>query len=190
MKLQLILRAKRIDACNRYDLHRIYTMSSDGRITEIGCEPGTSKKIHLDANNIEFDADNVWLRDLKTGNQLKALDACCIIGFDVIDPEGTVSSIEHSIGYVWCSECTFSDGDDSFSFESDVARNMWAYILDVFEMYSDPLRERYVEEIECAAYEAFVDYAPSFVPDREDFRILRALAYFYPSATKKPGTQI
>lgn len=186
MKLQLILRAKRIDTCNRYDLHRIYTMSSAGAITEIGWEPGTAEMIRIDANSIELRVENVWFRDLKTGKQLKTLDACCIIGFDVIDPDGTVSCI----GSVWCSECTFSDGDDSFSFESDVARNMWAYILDVFEMYSDPLRERYVEEIECAAYEAFVDYAPSFVPDREDFRILRALAYFYPSATKKSGTQI
>lgn len=192
MKLNLTLKSCNIgNVRDWFILHRVYAMSSAGAITEIGWEPGTAEMIRIDANSIELRVENVWFRDLKTGKQLKTLDACCIVGIDVIDSEGAIFPVEHSIGPVWCSECTLSEGDDSYSFESDTSRNLWLYVKDAITENENSLYERYIEEIECAAHASFIQSAPSYVPHREDLRILFTLAKHYPCVNqKKTGAQL
>lgn len=185
MKLKLMIRSAGIgNVLLWYDLHDLTVMSSDGMITEIVWEPGTAKRRVVDKDNVEFDVPYVRFRDPKTEKNMKHLDACCIIGMTIIDSDGKSFSLESCFGSVWCSNCELEEAGDHFAFESDVSRNMYAYIRDAL-VYEDPSHERCVEEIECAAYENFVDYAPSFVPDREDFRILHALAAHYPPVNVK-----
>lgn len=180
MRMKLTLRSAGIgNVLLWYDLHDLTVMSSDGRITEIVWASSTVKRRAVDKDNVEFDVSNVRFCDLKTGKNMKHLDACCIIGLTIIDSNGKAFPIENCFGSVWCSACEFEEAGDRFAFESDVSRNMYAYVRDVL-VYDDPSRARCVEEIKCAAYESFVDYAPSFVPDREDMRILHALAEHYP----------
>lgn len=188
MELKLTIRSAGIgNVLLWYDLHDLNVMNSDGRITEIIWEPGTTIRRVVDKNNVEFDVSKVHFRDLKTGKELKCLDACCITGMTIVDSNGKVFPLESCFGSVWCSNCELAEAGDHFAFESDVSRNMYAYIRDAL-MYDDPSHERCVEEIECAAYENYVDYAPSFVPDREDMRILHALAEHYPSINTKTAS--
>lgn len=185
MRMKLTLRSAGIgNVLLWYDLHDLTVMSSDGRITEIVWKSGTVRRRVVDKDNVEFVVPNVRFRDPNTGKELRILDACCIIGMTIVDSNGKTFPVESCFGAVWCSECEFQEADDHFAFESDASRNMYAYIRDVL-VYDDPSRARCVEEIECAAYESFVDYAPSFVPDREDFRILHALAEHYPPVNAK-----
>lgn len=185
MKLRLTLRSAGIgNVLLWYDLYDLTVMSSDGKITEIVWEPGTARRRVLDKNNVEIDVPDVSFRDLKTGKSMKHLDACCIIGMTIIDSDGKTFPFESCFGSVWCSNCELEEAGDHFTFESDVSRNMYEYIRDAL-VYEDPSLERCVEEVECAAYESFVEYAPSFIPDREDFRILRVLAMHYPPTNGK-----
>ncbi len=192
VKMNLKLKAKNIgDVRDWFDVHRIYAMSSAGKITEIGWETETSEKTRIDADSIEIHANNVWFRDPRTGKQLRTLDACCIVGIEIADSTGAVYSIEHCFEPVWCFECVLSEGDDFFSFESDTSRNLWQYVKDAIFENEDPLHERCVEEIECAAYESFIHNAPSYAPRLDDLKILFALAKYHPRLTvKKTGTQI
>lgn len=189
--MNLKLRAKDIgDVRDWFDVHRIYAMNSAGKITEIGWETETSEKTCIDADCVEIQTDNVWFRDPRTGKQLRTLDACCIVGIEIADSTGEVFPIEHCFDPVWCSECILSAGEDSFSFESDTSRNLWQYVKDAILENEDPLHERCVEEIECAAYESYIHSAPSYAPRLDDLKILFALAKIYPPVNqKKTGTQ-
>ena len=186
MRMKMTLRyAGNRNALSWFDhLYSLTVMSSDGRITDIFWEPGSPIWRLVGKENVVFNVPCVWLYDRQSRRELKTLDACCIIGLRIIDSDGNDIPVESYLGSVWCSECEFKAYCDHFSFVSDVSRNMYAYIRDAL-VYEDPSHERCVEEIERAAYESFADKAPSFVPDREDLRILRALAVHYPPVNGK-----
>lgn len=186
MKITITLNATHIGSVRQFfNVYRVYAINSVGKISEISWENEMAIVKIPNENCLTFTAQDVCFRDVKTGKESSVLDACCIIGMAIIDSDGIVIPIEHCFAPLWCSECTLEEGDDRFSFESDASRNLWLFVRNVLLLNEYPSRGRYVEQAECATYESFVDTVPSFIPDREDLRILHVLAEHYPLINKE-----